>query len=709
MSSEVRQDLDGGSVTRGFRGRAVQPVLFGSVEFQPPSAPARSTTRLWWNSAYFVVLAIWSILGSWYGQRVVGFLSALVYLELTLAMIRVRKFTGGTVYSEDLARRVVPPLLELCARARCAVPKVVLRDDTLRAASVRQGPGSLRLVLSSVFMSRVDDRQLRAILAHEIVHISRRDLKWAKLRVWTALLIGVAGGTAFALADAGQVILPIFLAGYLVTFLASQVALSWLNRPLERRADSEGALLAGDPAGLAGALQIAQSFGEEARLLVHGSPPWRWLLSPLSWRFPTHPPMSERISALQDITRSQGFSASEPSPATSFGHGPVDKPVESNRLTDPSYVLPGWPPPQPPPGATTTAPNYWNYPPPGWTGPPAPAPRQPTIAAIATAIAPAIALVAASLIIVAHFRTDARLRREANPTIPAACIAPPNLSTEASTVFSGLTITDAQSVATVIANRIRAANFASSAVGVYVSDQTAAQHNTSIDPTRPRLEQRRHRVTRNQPRPGIRNNHRRTIRHSRTGDRLQPADLRGPLRRTPEPNHHPRPARNLHASPMHMHHRGRILRNVNSRRTIPRRHGRLRHQPDTPTTPSTNRRSPRQHLTTARRPPRIRPAWHRHPDRIRPARPKEQVSGCAVVLQRQTRAGLLDREQGDRSGHGGRIGFGASADSRRSGGAERPPDLGCGVYVVGHLAQEEPEPERKSGPRPRVSGSVADP
>jgi hypothetical protein len=90
--------------------------------------------------------------------------------------------------------------------------------------------------------------------------------------------------------------------------------------------------------------------------------------------------------------------------------------------------------------------------------------------------------VAASLIIVAHFRTDARLRREANPTIPAACIAPPNLSTEASTVFSGLTITDAQSVATVIANRIRAANFASSAVGVYVSDQTAAQHNTSIDP-----------------------------------------------------------------------------------------------------------------------------------------------------------------------------------------------------------------------------------
>jgi heat shock protein HtpX len=482
VSSEVRQDLDGGSVTRGFRGRAVQPVLFGSVEFQPPSAPARSTTRLWWNSAYFVVLAIWSILGSWYGQRVVGFLSALVYLELTLAMIRVRKFTGGTVYSEDLARRVVPPLLELCARARCAVPKVVLRDDTLRAASVRQGPGSLRLVLSSVFMSRVDDRQLRAILAHEIVHISRRDLKWAKLRVWTALLIGVAGGTAFALADAGQVILPIFLAGYLVTFLASQVALSWLNRPLERRADSEGALLAGDPAGLAGALQIAQSFGEEARLLVHGSPPWRWLLSPLSWRFPTHPPMSERISALQDITRSQGFSASEPSPATSFGHGPVDKPVESNRLTDPSYVLPGWPPPQPPPGATTTAPNYWNYPPPGWTGPPAPAPRQPTIAAIATAIAPAIALVAASLIIVAHFRTDARLRREANPTIPAACIAPPNLSTEASTVFSGLTITDAQSVATVIANRIRAANFASSAVGVYVSDQTAAQHNTSIDP-----------------------------------------------------------------------------------------------------------------------------------------------------------------------------------------------------------------------------------
>lgn len=59
--------------------------------------------------------------------------------------------------------------------------------------------------------------------------------------------------------------------------------------------------LAGDPPALASALGVAHDFSEEARTRIYGRRPWRWLLSPLSWRMPTHPPMDKRIARLNEM------------------------------------------------------------------------------------------------------------------------------------------------------------------------------------------------------------------------------------------------------------------------------------------------------------------------------------------------------------------------------------------------------------------------
>jgi Zn-dependent protease with chaperone function len=77
--------------------------------------------------------------------------------------------------------------------------------------------------------------------------------------------------------------------------------LSPLNRRLEVRADVEGAALGGDAQAVAEALIVAYSISDETRDRLYGRPPWRWLLAPLSWRMPTHPPLDVRIARLSRI------------------------------------------------------------------------------------------------------------------------------------------------------------------------------------------------------------------------------------------------------------------------------------------------------------------------------------------------------------------------------------------------------------------------
>ena len=296
---------DGWAPSSGRRG-GDHPVVFGPVAFQPPSGPPKSRFAVLLNGVYLLVLGIWAVLGSWDRYTVLGLLAGLVYFELSLAATRTVRFLGRVVYSDALAQRIVPPLTELCGRAGCQIPRVVLRDDVVRAAAVRQQKGRLQLVLSKQFVERVDNRQLRAILAHEVAHIVKRDLRWAKTRAWVSILVGMAAGIAASALSAGSgVVFPVYLAGFLVASMAVQVMLAFTNRRLERRADLEGARIAEDPAGLASALQVAHSFTEEARTRIYGVRPWRWLLSPVSWSLPTHPPMAQRVATLDSITPAQ--------------------------------------------------------------------------------------------------------------------------------------------------------------------------------------------------------------------------------------------------------------------------------------------------------------------------------------------------------------------------------------------------------------------
>lgn len=275
------------------------------VQFQnSPKPPRRENHRRLLNALYFFALSIWAAVLTFHGAPVLGPVAALILLELSLASYRAAGITGGVIFDETTAARVAPILAGLCHSAGCAVPPVTLRDDRVRAAAVRRSKNQTTVVLSRAFVERVGDEELKALLAHEVAHIAHGDLESARRRGLFAVIAGgaLAGITALVIDLPGFEGFPIDFAAFILGMLLAVVALSPLNRPKEARADLEGARLAANPRALARALATADAMSQQTRTRLHGRPPWSWLLRPLAWQMPTHPPISDRIARLEAMS-----------------------------------------------------------------------------------------------------------------------------------------------------------------------------------------------------------------------------------------------------------------------------------------------------------------------------------------------------------------------------------------------------------------------
>jgi heat shock protein HtpX len=272
------------------------------VEFQGPSGQGPNARQGLQRRAFlFLFYGAWAAFLGAQGEPILGPLAAVVLLEFALLFYRTGRITGSVVNDDAVAARVGPLVAELCGRASCAAPRVMLRDDCIRVACVRRVKGRVTIVLARPFVDRVSDPELAALLAHEVVHIVRDDLDAARRRAIVGILGGIAlvAGAGAAVTISLEAAIPILTAAFFAGLMITNVALSPLSRSKEARADLEGAQLSGDPRALAQALTIADTISQEMRFTLYGRAPWKWLLAPVSWRMPTHPPMPDRIARLE--------------------------------------------------------------------------------------------------------------------------------------------------------------------------------------------------------------------------------------------------------------------------------------------------------------------------------------------------------------------------------------------------------------------------
>jgi heat shock protein HtpX len=196
----------------------------------------------------------------------------------------------------------------------------VVEDPSPNAFATGMSPARSAVTVTTGLLATMDREELEAVLSHEMSHIKNYDTRLllvvSTLIGLAVLLAGLAWRSAFFMRSRGrngaQLMLLVFAAGALLSvvgFVLGPVIRLALSRRRESLADASGVELSRNPAGLLSALRKLQ--GNDTPLVrVNHATAAMCIDDPLQHHagrihrlFDTHPPIADRIAALERMTQ----------------------------------------------------------------------------------------------------------------------------------------------------------------------------------------------------------------------------------------------------------------------------------------------------------------------------------------------------------------------------------------------------------------------
>lgn len=269
-------------------------------------------SRIYGNSSilYFAVIfsVLMNVIAYWYSDKIV----------LKMAKAKpIEKKNAPELYN----------IVEnLCIAAGLPMPKIYLiNENAPNAFATGRNPKHAVVAITEGLLEKLNRSELEGVIAHELSHIGNRDILLSTALVILAGFISILSDiflrsmfwsgnrrrSANGQAQAIFMIIGIILA--ILTPIAAILIRLAISRKREFLADASGALLTRYPEGLASALKKISSDPTPMRV-ANNTTAHLWLDDPFAhgfdknkkihWLhrlFMTHPPVEERIKALENI------------------------------------------------------------------------------------------------------------------------------------------------------------------------------------------------------------------------------------------------------------------------------------------------------------------------------------------------------------------------------------------------------------------------
>jgi heat shock protein HtpX len=238
---------------------------------------------------------------------VMNFISYFYSDKIALAMYRARPVTPKEL------PRAFAAVERLRQKIGIPMPKIyVIPDDSPNAFATGRNPQHASVAVTQGILNLLNDEELEGVLAHELGHVSNRDILISSVAATVAgavtmlasmarfgMLFGGFGGRDDRDRGGGiGALLMLFLA----PIAASLIQLA-VSRSREYQADATGAHCTGNPYALASALGKLDAYSRRLPMQATPSTAHLFIIQPFLGMnfgslFSTHPPIAKRIERL---------------------------------------------------------------------------------------------------------------------------------------------------------------------------------------------------------------------------------------------------------------------------------------------------------------------------------------------------------------------------------------------------------------------------
>jgi heat shock protein HtpX len=203
--------------------------------------------------------------------------------------------------AQPVTREELPRLYEvmerLVGKANLPMPKLyMIPQPAPNAFATGRNPSHASVAVTAGLMELMNDDELEGVIAHELSHVRNYDI----------LITSFGGyGNSRDNRNSGGLAALLML---LVAPIAALLIQLGISRQREFAADASGARMVGHPYGLVSALEKLGAYNKRIPMDVSPTTASLFIVAPLtagqvfSGLFSTHPPLSERIAVLRNMT-----------------------------------------------------------------------------------------------------------------------------------------------------------------------------------------------------------------------------------------------------------------------------------------------------------------------------------------------------------------------------------------------------------------------